>query len=94
MNTEVRNILKEQYGQATRRVTTGGSACCGMPSAPGDGCCDPITSNLSDLDHARGFLAGQDIDADAIAPQVEGRFMSSSIRAVKPAACCAPGCCV
>jgi SAM-dependent methyltransferase len=43
---------------------------------------------------ARAFLAGQGVDVDAIAPQVEGRFMSAFVRAVKPAACCAPGCCV
>ena len=46
------------------------------------------------IEDARAFLGGQGIDVDAIAPQIEGRFMSSFIRAVKPAACCAPGCCV
>jgi hypothetical protein len=31
---------------------------------------------------------------DAIAPVVDGKFLSAFIRAVKPqAACCAPGCC-
>jgi SAM-dependent methyltransferase len=34
---------------------------------------------------AREFLAGAGIDADAIAPQVEGKFMSAFIRARKPA---------
>ena len=42
-----------------------------------------------------GFLADQGVDVDAIAPQVDGKFMSAFIRATKPlaAACCAPGCC-
>jgi len=30
---------------------------------------------------------------DAIAPQVQGKFMSAFIRAIKPASCYAPGCC-
>jgi SAM-dependent methyltransferase len=37
------------------------------------------------LEDARGFLAAQDIDLDEIAPQVDGKFMSAFIRAVKPA---------
>ena len=43
--TEVRDIVKEKYGQAALRVTTGGSSCCGA-SAALESCCDPITSNL------------------------------------------------
>jgi arsenite methyltransferase len=35
---------------------------------------------------AREFLAAAGIDADAIAPQVDGKFMSAFVRAVKPAA--------
>ncbi len=46
---------------------------------------------------AREFLAGQGIDVDAIAPQVDGRFLSAFIRAVKPRdtqePCCGPTCC-
>jgi SAM-dependent methyltransferase len=45
---------------------------------------------------AREFLAGQGIDVDTIAPQVDGKFLSAFIRAVKPAAkqsCCGPTCC-
>jgi len=52
------------------------------------------------VEDARVFLEGAGLDADAIAPQVEGRFMSAFVRATKPAdvpapagACCAPGCC-
>lgn len=46
---------------------------------------------------AREFLAGQGIDVDALAPQVDGKFLSAFIRAQKPAraekACCGPTCC-
>jgi arsenite methyltransferase len=46
---------------------------------------------------AREFLAGQGIDVDALAPQVDGKFLSAFIRAVKPSqpkeACCGPTCC-
>jgi len=47
------------------------------------------------IDDARQFLAGEGIDADAIASQVEGKFMSAFIRAVKPSekGCCGPACC-
>jgi len=45
---------------------------------------------------AREFLSGQNIDGDAIAPQVDGKFMSAFVRAVKPERtnpCCGPTCC-
>jgi arsenite methyltransferase len=50
-------------------------------------------TRVYDIEDARTFLSGQGIDVDAIAPQVEGKFMSAFIRAMKPASCCAPGCC-
>ena len=36
------------------------------------------------IDEARQFLAGEGIDVDAIAPQVDGKFMSAFVRARKP----------
>lgn len=45
------------------------------------------------LEDARAFLSGQGLDVDALAKEVEGRFISAFIRASKPASCCAPGCC-
>jgi arsenite methyltransferase len=45
------------------------------------------------MEDAREFLSGQNIDVDAVAPQVDGKFMSAFVRAVKPASCCAPTCC-
>jgi SAM-dependent methyltransferase len=50
-------------------------------------------TRVYDIEDARAFLTGQGVDVDAIAPQVEGKFMSAFIRATKPASCCAPGCC-
>ncbi len=50
-------------------------------------------TRIYDIEDARGFLCGQGVDVDAIAPQVQGKFMGAFIRATKPAACCATGCC-
>ncbi|MGH9451997.1 MAG: arsenite methyltransferase [Terriglobia bacterium] len=42
----IKEVVKEKYGQAALRVATGGgSSCCGAGSAV-EGCSDPITSNL------------------------------------------------
>jgi arsenite methyltransferase len=45
------------------------------------------------IDDARTFLAGQGIDVDAIASEVDGKFMSAFVRAVKPKSCCSTDCC-
>ena len=46
------------------------------------------------VEDARAFLTGEGIDVDAIAPQVDGKFMSAFVRATKPPqACCGPQCC-
>jgi 2-polyprenyl-3-methyl-5-hydroxy-6-metoxy-1,4-benzoquinol methylase len=50
-------------------------------------------TRVYNVEDARAFLTGQGVDVDAIAPQVQGKFMSAFIRATKPASCCAPGCC-
>jgi SAM-dependent methyltransferase len=41
-------------------------------------------TRVYDIEDARAFLAGRGLDVDAIAPQVEGKFMSAFIRATKP----------
>jgi arsenite methyltransferase len=43
----IRDAVKEKYGSAALRVTTGGSSCCGATPATSCGA-DPITSNLYD----------------------------------------------
>jgi arsenite methyltransferase len=45
------------------------------------------------VDDAREFLVDQNIDVDAIAPQVDGKILSAFVRAVKPKDCCGPTCC-
>jgi SAM-dependent methyltransferase len=42
---------------------------------------------------AEAFLVAEGIDAEVVAKEVDGKFVSAFIRATKPAACCAPGCC-
>jgi SAM-dependent methyltransferase len=42
----VKDIVREKYGQAALRARSGGSSCCGAAAATD--CCDPITSNLYD----------------------------------------------
>ena len=45
--SDMKEVVKEKYGQAALRVTTGGSSCCGANPANPE-CWDPITSNLYD----------------------------------------------
>jgi len=47
------------------------------------------------LEDAREFLSGEGVDVDAVSYQVDGKFMSAFIRAVKPSpkGCCGPDCC-
>jgi arsenite methyltransferase len=58
-------------------------------------------TRVYDIEDARQFLTAKNVDVDAIAPQVEGKFASAFIRASKSASaqcqtdksCCAPECC-
>jgi SAM-dependent methyltransferase len=50
--TDIKEVVKEKYGQAALRVSSGGSSCCGSSPATGSGCGDPITSNLYDASQA------------------------------------------
>jgi arsenite methyltransferase len=45
------------------------------------------------IDDARTFLTGHGIDVDAIAADVDGKFMSAFVRATKPKGSCGPECC-
>jgi len=51
------------------------------------------------VEDAREFLTEKGLDVDALAPQVDGKFMSAFVRATKAKsanateACCAPSCC-
>lgn len=50
-------------------------------------------TRIYDVEDARSFLAGEGIDVDAIAPEVDGKFMGAFIRAKKPPCSCGPGGC-
>src|ERR1700738_3569493 len=52
----IKEIVREKYGQAALRVTSGGSSCCGAAPVNGSGC-DPITSNLYDDSQAKQIPA-------------------------------------
>jgi len=44
--TDIKEVVKQKYGEAALRVTSGGSSCCG--AEPASACCDPITADLYD----------------------------------------------
>ena len=51
-------------------------------------------TRIYNVEDARQFLSKAGVDVDAIASQIEGKFLSAFIRATKPqAGCCQPGCC-
>jgi arsenite methyltransferase len=51
------------------------------------------------VEDAREFLSEKGLDVDSLAPQVDGKFLSAFVRAVKPVSanavgsCCRPACC-
>ena len=50
-------------------------------------------TRIYDADDAREVLAAEKVDFASVASEVDGKFASAFVRAVKPTACCAPGCC-
>jgi len=56
---DVKDVVREKYGQAALRVKAGQGGCCGSAPKAID-CCDPITSNLYDAGQAG------DVPADAM----------------------------
>jgi len=51
--TNIKESVKEKYGQAALRAKAGGSSCCGASASTG--CADPITSNLYDTNQTGGL---------------------------------------
>jgi len=49
-STDIKSTVKQKYGEAALRATSGGSSCCGATA--NCGCVDPITSNLYDREQA------------------------------------------
>ena len=58
VNVDLKEVVKEKYGQAALRITSGGSSCCGATAAPNGLSCDPITSNLYDEAQAQQIPEG------------------------------------
>jgi arsenite methyltransferase len=57
---------------------------------------DVEATRIYRAEEAREFLAAAGLDADAAAPQIDGKFISAFVRATKPgakSACCGPACC-
>jgi SAM-dependent methyltransferase len=46
---DIKEVVKQKYGEAALRVKSGGSSCCGASASTG---CDPITTNLYDAAQA------------------------------------------
>src|SRR5271166_4127079 len=49
-SADIKQVVKQKYGEAALRVKAGGSSCCGATASTG--CCDPITANLYDASQA------------------------------------------
>ncbi len=54
---------------------------------------DVEVTRVYGAEDARTFLASEGLDGDAVAKEVDGKFVSAFIRATRPASCCAPDCC-
>jgi arsenite methyltransferase len=52
-------------------------------------------TRIYSLQDARAFFAREGLDVDALAAEVDGKFISGFVRAAKPmsASCCGPACC-
>jgi arsenite methyltransferase len=46
-----------------------------------------------DADDAPAILAVEAFKDEALVSEIDGKFVSAFVRAVKPETCCAPGCC-
>jgi hypothetical protein len=54
-------------------------------------------SRIYRAEEARDILQAEGLDVDVVAAEIDGKFMSAFVRAVKPggpaASCCDPTCC-
>ena len=62
-------------------------------AAAGFGAIDVEVTRVYGVDEAATFLAGQGLDVEKAAKEVDGKIVSAFIRATKPAACCGASCC-
>ena len=63
-STDIKEVVREKYGQAALRVSSGGSSCCG--ATPSCGCGDPITSNLYDPSLFGPSLSGSSLSGSSL----------------------------
>jgi arsenite methyltransferase len=49
-------------------------------------CIEVEVTRVHKLDDAQQFLAGAGLDVEAVAPEIDGKFVSDFIRATKPGA--------
>ena len=75
--SDIKEVVKQKYGEAALRVKSGGSSCCGATASTG--CCDPITTNLYDLAQALE-LAGKTDDASKAFAEFEQKSLLESNR--------------
>ena len=58
---------------------------------------DVESTRVYRMEEAREFLEAAGLDPETVGPQIDGKFISAFVRAVKPAAqsaaCCGPACC-
>ncbi|HKU86036.1 MAG TPA: arsenite methyltransferase [Casimicrobiaceae bacterium] len=62
-------------------------------AAAGFGGVDMEVTRVYGVKEAATFLAGQGLDVEAAAREVDGKIVSAFIRATKPASCCNSSCC-
>ena len=53
MSTDIKQVVRDKYGEAARRVMTGAAepSCCGSQPS----CCDPITADLYEARQTQGL---------------------------------------
>jgi arsenite methyltransferase len=77
--TDIKEVVREKYGQAALRVSSGGSSCCGATA--GNGCSDAITSNLYDPS-----LFGSSLLGSSQAQQIPEEALLASLGCGNPTA--------
>jgi arsenite methyltransferase len=83
-DTDIKEVVKEKYGQAALRVSGGGSSCCGATA--GNGCSDPITSNLYDASLFGSSLFGSPAFGSSQAQQIPEEALLASLGCGNPTA--------
>jgi hypothetical protein len=94
------SVLSQMLSNATRVECTNSPRFCWRRRDTGFSRAKPwrlVVSSAREnysVEDARSFLTGQGLDANALAKEVDDKFVSAFVRAVKPSAkCCPPSCC-